>query len=308
MVDQPATIGALPVGVARATGHQVAYLPGLAMRRIADLHPGRAKTDAARSLPHPLRQVDLGDNALAELEVLVGFDDDLATETTRISDRHRPRAPHRQPTGRRDHLRARRANGHRPSGPGLPATGRQPENRPAATETDRRRGREDTRCAPPLRGPAIAARHRRQDRRPHPARDRRRLELQVHRTPDRPRRHRPRHPQLRNQHQRRTPRQNRQPRPQTRVLPRRVRLAGRPNQPRTDLPRPAPLRRPLHHAPQPHPLPTRPDSTPHTTRADRPLTKLIGTPPAVPRRRPRNCRGPARSRHWIGTQARTSMP
>ncbi|MBM7774760.1 transposase [Actinokineospora baliensis] len=37
---------ALPVAVARAAGHQVAYLPGLAMRRIADLYPGRAKTDA----------------------------------------------------------------------------------------------------------------------------------------------------------------------------------------------------------------------------------------------------------------------
>ncbi|MFI6241378.1 IS110 family transposase, partial [Micromonospora sp. NPDC050795] len=46
VVDQPASIGALPVAVARACGHQVAYLPGLAMRRIADLHPGTAKTDA----------------------------------------------------------------------------------------------------------------------------------------------------------------------------------------------------------------------------------------------------------------------
>lgn len=46
IVDQPATIGALPVAVARAHGHQVAYLPGLAMRRIADLYPGSAKTDA----------------------------------------------------------------------------------------------------------------------------------------------------------------------------------------------------------------------------------------------------------------------
>jgi transposase len=98
VVDQPATIGALPVAVARAAGHQVAYLPGLAMRRIADLYPGRAKTDArdafviadaARSLPHTLRPVDVGDEALAELEVLVGFDDDLAGETTRISNRIR---------------------------------------------------------------------------------------------------------------------------------------------------------------------------------------------------------------------------
>lgn len=95
---RPATIGALPVAVARACGHQVAYLPGLAMRRIADLYPGRSKTDArdsfiiadaVRSLPHTLRSVDVGDDALAELEVLVGFDDDLAGEATRIGNRIR---------------------------------------------------------------------------------------------------------------------------------------------------------------------------------------------------------------------------
>ena len=98
VVDQPASIGALPVAVARACGHQVAYLPGLAMRRIADLHPGTAKTDArdayviadaARTLPHTLRRVDTGDEALAELEVLVGYDDDLAGEVTRITNRIR---------------------------------------------------------------------------------------------------------------------------------------------------------------------------------------------------------------------------
>jgi transposase len=98
VVDQPASIGALPVAVARAAGHQVAYLPGLVMRRLADLHPGTAKTDArdayviadaARSLPHTLRRVDTGDDTLAELEVLVGYDDDLAGEVTRISNRIR---------------------------------------------------------------------------------------------------------------------------------------------------------------------------------------------------------------------------
>lgn len=81
VVDQPATIGALPVAVARACGHEMAYLPGLAMRRIADLHPGNAKTDArdayviadaARTLPHTLRLVDVGQDTLAELDVLVG--------------------------------------------------------------------------------------------------------------------------------------------------------------------------------------------------------------------------------------------
>ena len=46
VVDQPATIGALPIAVAQAEGVLVGYLPGLAMRRIADLHAGEAKTDA----------------------------------------------------------------------------------------------------------------------------------------------------------------------------------------------------------------------------------------------------------------------
>lgn len=98
VVDQPASIGALAVTVARALGIDVAYLPGLAMRRIADLHPGNAKTDArdafviaeaARSMPHALRRVDTGEEALADLEVIVGFDDDLAGEVTRISNRIR---------------------------------------------------------------------------------------------------------------------------------------------------------------------------------------------------------------------------
>jgi Transposase len=50
IVDQPASIGALPVTVARAAGVQVSYLPGLAMRRIADLFPGNAKTDLLTEL------------------------------------------------------------------------------------------------------------------------------------------------------------------------------------------------------------------------------------------------------------------
>ena len=44
VVDQPGTIGALPVAVAQAMESvTVAYLPGLAMRRIADLHPVRPR-------------------------------------------------------------------------------------------------------------------------------------------------------------------------------------------------------------------------------------------------------------------------
>jgi len=46
VVDQPASIGALAIAVARSMGVQIGYLPGLAMRRIADLYPGEGKTDA----------------------------------------------------------------------------------------------------------------------------------------------------------------------------------------------------------------------------------------------------------------------
>lgn len=103
VVDEPASIGALPLAVARAMakeGHavRVGYLPGLTMRRLADLHAGHAKTDArdafviadaARSLPHTLRHVDLDDDTLTGLSVLVGYDDDLAAESTRLANRLR---------------------------------------------------------------------------------------------------------------------------------------------------------------------------------------------------------------------------
>ncbi|GAB2764213.1 hypothetical protein GCM10027072_73540 [Streptomyces bullii] len=98
IVDQPASIGALPLTVARDAGCKVAYLPGLAMRRIADLYPGEAKTDAkdaaviadaARTMPHTLRSLELTDEITAELTVLVGFDQDLAAEATRTSNRIR---------------------------------------------------------------------------------------------------------------------------------------------------------------------------------------------------------------------------
>lgn len=98
IADQPASIGALPLTIARHAGCKVAYLPGLAMRQIADLYPGEAKTDAkdaaviadaARTLPHALRSLELTDEITAELTVLTGFDQDLAAEATRTSNRIR---------------------------------------------------------------------------------------------------------------------------------------------------------------------------------------------------------------------------
>lgn len=98
VVDQPATRGALPVTVARSEGVLVGYLPGQAMRRIADLHAGEAKTDArdaaiiaeaARTLPHALRTLNLAYEQIAELSMLCGFDDALTAQTTQASNRVR---------------------------------------------------------------------------------------------------------------------------------------------------------------------------------------------------------------------------
>ncbi|WP_224386690.1 IS110 family transposase [Pseudonocardia sp. ICBG1293] len=106
VIDQPASIGALAIAVARDLGITVAYLPGLAMRRIADLHPGQAKTDArdahviaeaARTMPHTLRRVGTDDETLAELTVLAGYDDDLAGQSTRLTNRLRDALLHVHP-------------------------------------------------------------------------------------------------------------------------------------------------------------------------------------------------------------------
>ncbi|WP_461003240.1 IS110 family RNA-guided transposase [Streptomonospora sediminis] len=98
VVDQPASIGALPLAVARDAGCAVAYLPGLTMRRMADLYPGEAKTDArdaaviadaARSMPHTLRDLAPEDEAIAALAMVAGHDDDLAADATRTRNRLR---------------------------------------------------------------------------------------------------------------------------------------------------------------------------------------------------------------------------
>jgi hypothetical protein len=75
---------------------QIGYLPGLAMRRIADLYPGEGKTDArdafviadaARTLPHALRRVGPDEQTVTALGVLAGYDADLAAEATRLTNR-----------------------------------------------------------------------------------------------------------------------------------------------------------------------------------------------------------------------------
>ena len=98
VVDQPATIGALAVAVAQDMGITVGYLPGLSMRRIADLTPGSAKTDAkdaaviaqaARTMPHTLRAVTTSDEEAAALSMLTGFDLDLARQVNQTANRIR---------------------------------------------------------------------------------------------------------------------------------------------------------------------------------------------------------------------------
>jgi transposase len=98
VVDQPNTIGALSGAVARDCGCEVAYLPGLAMRKAADLYPGNSKTDArdafiiaetARAMPHTLRAVDRDSEVLSALKVLSRFDTDLTHECTRAINRLR---------------------------------------------------------------------------------------------------------------------------------------------------------------------------------------------------------------------------
>ena len=98
VVDQPATIGALAVAVAQDMGITVGYLPGLSMRRIADLTPGSAKTDAkdaaviagaARTMPHTLRAVSTSDEEAAALSMLTGFDLDLARQVNQTANRLR---------------------------------------------------------------------------------------------------------------------------------------------------------------------------------------------------------------------------
>lgn len=66
VVDQPNTIGSLPLTVARDMGITAAYLPGTAMRRTAQLPP------------ETLRDAGLNDETLAALKLLAGHDEDLA--------------------------------------------------------------------------------------------------------------------------------------------------------------------------------------------------------------------------------------
>ncbi len=98
-VDQPATVGTLPVAVARDEGVLVANLPGLAMRCIADLHAGERRrqmrampTSLLRllELPHTLHSRRLAGHDVAADHVRIGSSGDaLATEAFWLAARTR---------------------------------------------------------------------------------------------------------------------------------------------------------------------------------------------------------------------------
>jgi transposase len=99
VIDQPGSIAQLALAVARAREVPVAYVPGLVMRRAADLYPGEAKTDkrdafviadTGRTRRRQVHWLDAGsDDLLDQLRVLNGFDIDLAADQTRVTNRLR---------------------------------------------------------------------------------------------------------------------------------------------------------------------------------------------------------------------------
>lgn len=98
VLDQPGSIAALTLAVCRARGVPDAHVPGLVMRRAADLYPGEAKTDVrdslvladfARTHAASLRWLVVTDDALQELRLLSGYDDDLAADRVRVVSRLR---------------------------------------------------------------------------------------------------------------------------------------------------------------------------------------------------------------------------
>ena len=99
VIDQPGSIAQLAIAVAARREVPVAYVPGLVMRRAADLYPGEAKTDqrdafviadTARTRRAQVHWLDTGsDGLLDQLRVLNGFDVDLAADLTRVTNRLR---------------------------------------------------------------------------------------------------------------------------------------------------------------------------------------------------------------------------
>lgn len=98
VIDQPGSIAQLLLALAREHNIPVAYVPGLVMRRAADLYPGNAKTDrrdafvigdTARTRRNQIHWLSIDDDLLVQLRILNGFDIDLAADRTRYANRLR---------------------------------------------------------------------------------------------------------------------------------------------------------------------------------------------------------------------------
>jgi len=98
VIDQPGSIAQLALALARQREVPVAYIPGLVMRRAADLYPGDAKTDrrdayviadTARTRRDQIHWLGIDDDLLVQLRVLNGLDVDLAADSTRHANRLR---------------------------------------------------------------------------------------------------------------------------------------------------------------------------------------------------------------------------
>ncbi len=98
VVDVTGSAASLLLEAAARRGAPVAYVPGLAMRRAADLYAGSAKTDPkdafvladyARRNSDRLQWAAPSDEMLARLRILNGRDADLAADATRACNRLR---------------------------------------------------------------------------------------------------------------------------------------------------------------------------------------------------------------------------
>jgi Transposase len=157
VIDQPGSIAQLlALAVARHRLVPVAYVPGLVMRRAADLYPGEAKTDkrdafiiadTGRTRRKQVHWLGVGsDELLDRLRVLNGFDIDLAADQTRLA-KPVPGRPDQRVTGPGTSPRSSPAAGRgagpagqvpdahskQPVGPGSPGS-----SRPARLASPRR--------------------------------------------------------------------------------------------------------------------------------------------------------------------------
>lgn len=98
VIDQPGSLAQLLLTLTTARAIPVAYVPGLVMRRAADLYPGEAKTDrkdafviadTARTRRHQVHWLGVNDELLVQLRVLNGLGTDLAADATRQANRLR---------------------------------------------------------------------------------------------------------------------------------------------------------------------------------------------------------------------------